>query len=1552
MRHLFTYINAIIFLLGMIIVKQTKAQTGVNCASAINLSITPGQSTGWQSTSYDTIWYKFTAINNRANFDIKSDLLYAKQLSNVLISDNCSSGYDPAQVFYKSDSISGLFYQNLSIGNTYYIGLIFNTNISCTSCSISSYSYYLIDFISSAASYTGCTNNSICSSTPPCEYICNGSFEIKGGDNSGVPQFIWETEKACGWKNANTASVNYLHTASSNAPVSIPNNNIGCESERTGHNAYMSIGQLTGTQYQGALLTKLKSTLIYGQTYKISFYLSSPEIQQYIPINGIGFAFATNYVPSNVYYNFGSMFGQTNINTSNVTKAGWTYFSYNYIANGTETDFIIGNLITTTSDVLYTGPVTCNMSQAPIHLAEYFYLDDVSIISSSLPPITSNSANVCQYAPTTLIASGADTYTWQPGGSNVNPLIITPSVTSTYSVSGTDTYGCITTQQALVTVIPSPTISVTASQSTLSCLGESTTLTATGGINYTWSPCSSGCNANTYVVTPNQTTTYTVTGGSTNGCTNYTLMTINVPPPPIINIIATSATCPGTSYTLSTVSSTSYTWLPSGATTSSIVVTPTTSTIYSVVTTNSIGCISMGNIVLNQVFCCSQGSTLFTSTSGLPTSGIYYLNSPIVLTGNLILSNTTIFMGTNAEIIVPNNMTLELRGTHLLGCPNMWKGIRYTGTSGSIIISSNTLIEDALTAIDLKNVVTPSSTESLILNVSESTFNKNFTSINLENYLAGGNYPSSISGCVFTCRNLITDDHTIYLSAGATTYNWNTGVANTVLKNSSYIPSTPSSMSSGINVNVGDEFSVASYSPTTLGSPHVGETSRQGILLNNVNGPSFSGLSIGAGGATYSSLNLFDNMGMGIYAINSNLYSSNAAYQYMKQYAITSGGGLFPTYYYFGGAGIKMETNLPNVDNKLTVLPASSSGYDKSGNFFFHNSYGIFGTNLHFSNIQYAMIHSNRIYSSGVISTNGEIPKGEHGVYISTANYPNIKVDNNYITNINTGISFYTNGAYDTQAYGNVSIQSNYLQSDYTGNPTNRSVGIAIVADNLFNCAECIADDDSNPILVNYNIITNAFRGIKSSNWKHKVCYAANNTIVLNQEPNGFRNSLTTQYGILHENNYKDVINNNLITGFGTGKATVYAIKASDNGDQQILCNSTASTYEGFSFTGAQNTVSWYSNTMQSHVRGMHINNTIIGQQGYSGAPSSNVWSISGAGWSGSNFQTYVTSSAAGTSALNSKLYVKNNTSNNPVNNDGTPTTSRYILGTTLFTTTGFSPYECSVVLGRMANLPSGDERLGEAMLKIVTDSVPYENFAENKQVSGKQAVYGYMAQNASIAENNDALQEFYEQAQRTNLERLVEVEKQLALSDLGQAKAVNGTIISENLIEENRRLLYELYIKIEKGNYSNVDNAALLSLAGGCPDRDGAAVYQARVLYNSLYKTFRHFEDSCSANGSNNRKTKDNDAGSAQKNLQMGIEVYPNPTEGTCLINLGDLSSGSIILKVYDINGKLVYEEPAHPVNSKVYELHLELCNGMYLLEVTDTSTELHYKQKLVINR
>lgn len=113
--------------------------------------------------------------------------------------------------------------------------------------------------------------------------------------------------------------------------------------------------------------------------------------------------------------------------------------------------------------------------------------------------------------PPTITITTAGTYTFRLTASN--PELCLPAVTVTKT---------ITLQGGVITVSPSTAI----------CNGQSTTLSASGGLTYSWSPATglSATNIANPVASPTQTTTYTVTAQVSPNCTQRATVTVTVAP--------------------------------------------------------------------------------------------------------------------------------------------------------------------------------------------------------------------------------------------------------------------------------------------------------------------------------------------------------------------------------------------------------------------------------------------------------------------------------------------------------------------------------------------------------------------------------------------------------------------------------------------------------------------------------------------------------------------------------------------------------------------------------------------------------------------------------------------------------------------------------------------------------------------------------------------------------------------------------------------------------------------------------------------------------------
>lgn len=149
---------------------------------------------------------------------------------------------------------------------------------------------------------------------------------------------------------------------------------------------------------------------------------------------------------------------------------------------------------------------------------------------------------VCKGKTITLQPTGALTYVWRTDPTlscfNCTNPVAKPDSLRLYSVTGTNSFGCSSTDSIYINVIQPFVMRVSAADTL--CIGEAAQLSASGAATYVWSP-ATGLSNNTIpnpVATPTANTTYTVIGTDAKNCFNDTgNVVIKVYPIPQFNIV-------------------------------------------------------------------------------------------------------------------------------------------------------------------------------------------------------------------------------------------------------------------------------------------------------------------------------------------------------------------------------------------------------------------------------------------------------------------------------------------------------------------------------------------------------------------------------------------------------------------------------------------------------------------------------------------------------------------------------------------------------------------------------------------------------------------------------------------------------------------------------------------------------------------------------------------------------------------------------------------------------------------------------------------------------
>ena len=219
----------------------------------------------------------------------------------------------------------------------------------------------------------------------------------------------------------------------------------------------------------------------------------------------------------------------------------------NYIKGGPTFTY---TSLTPTTLTIYLQDSTCTLNPTRI---------PITFSISGYPQLVYSPANttLCQGSPLLLNLYGADSYYWHHNQSTQSQQTLSPSVTTIYTITATNSPTCSVTSTISVVVTPTPNVVVT--PPTLVCTHSVVSIVASGASSYTWSNGATGPSLS-LIPTTTVPLQYTVSGA--NGlCSKQKTITIQPVKTPTLTI-QTSAPfdCINTLQTLSGLGATNYSW--------------------------------------------------------------------------------------------------------------------------------------------------------------------------------------------------------------------------------------------------------------------------------------------------------------------------------------------------------------------------------------------------------------------------------------------------------------------------------------------------------------------------------------------------------------------------------------------------------------------------------------------------------------------------------------------------------------------------------------------------------------------------------------------------------------------------------------------------------------------------------------------------------------------------------------------------------------------------------------------------------------------------------
>ncbi|MEI7595565.1 MAG: PKD domain-containing protein [Bacteroidota bacterium] len=466
---------------------------------------------------------------------------------------------------------------------------------------------------------------------------------------------------------------------------------------------------------------------------------------------------------------------QLNASPANATSYSWISNPAGFTSN------IANPLVTPTATTTYSVSVNNNGCSG---------LDDVIVTIRNLPTISAGSdVSICAGTQTILTASNGSTYKWSYNNMQTPSITVNPSVESSYTVTGTDSYGCSNIDQVIVFM--NPPANINAGNDVSICKSTSTQLNAQGGSSYNWTstPASVVANIANPIVSPTVTTTYCVTGTDFQGCVGSDCIVVFVNNASVVSAGADQSICPYESAVLTASNASSFTWSPNGETSQSITVHPTATSTYCVTGIDANGCSASDCVTVNiktlpiasagpDISICNNSTTQLSASGGSPynwasnfSGTVSQMSNPtvsptITTTYTLTATNTQGCTASDEMIVFVNALPIVDAGSNQIICVD--NCVNLTGVNNTSIGNDTWKWFPANQNTQIINVC-PTNTTNYTLSVTDGN---GCTGTDIVSVTVNPHPVVNAGADISVC-----DGEPITLNAsGAESYNWDNGV--------------------------------------------------------------------------------------------------------------------------------------------------------------------------------------------------------------------------------------------------------------------------------------------------------------------------------------------------------------------------------------------------------------------------------------------------------------------------------------------------------------------------------------------------------------------------------------------------------------------------------------------------------------------------------------------------------------------------------------------------------------------------------------------------------